>query len=354
MLDDAKIIMQLDIGKMIDLLRDFPKQLSEGQRLTLDADLSCIDVKRIQNIVICGMGGSAIGGDLFRSYAIDKISVPVAIVRDYLLPAFVGKNSLVIASSYSGNTEETLDSFGEARRRGSQTIAITTGGKLAEIAKNENIPSITLPGGLPPRSALGYSFSPILTLAQQLGFLPKNNDALDETINILQEGVSLYDISVPENDNPAKKLARRMHGKLPLIYSDDWHFGSVAVRFRGQINENAKQLAYSAVLPENNHNELVGWRVLGGLGESLIAIFLMDKAVHPRVKFRMKFLEDVQKKLGVEVVKIESSGESILARMFNSIQLGDWASYYLAVLNNEDPKPVRIIDDLKNSLANYA
>jgi len=354
MIEDKEIILMNDPGKMVDLLVGFPEQLSNGRKLAFDADLSMIKPAKIGNIVICGMGGSAIGGDLFRAYAIDTIRLPISVVRDYLLPAFVGKDSLVIASSYSGNTEETLDSFGEALKRGAQTIIITTGGKLAEIAKKRNIPLITLPGGLPPRAALGYSFTPILTIAERLGFIDNCTNEIDETIAILKDGVNKFGTDIPISDNPAKSLAEKIHGKLPIIYSDDWHFNAVAVRIRGQINENAKQLAYSAVLPENNHNELVGWKVLGGLGASLIAVFLADIGVNKRVKFRMKYLEDVQKKLGVETIKIESSGDGLLARMFSLIQLGDWVSYYLAILNKEDPIPVRIIDDLKNSLANYA
>ena len=354
MLDDKNKIQATDPGKMLDLLVSFPKQIPEAREIAKKADLSAIKTKRVKNIVICGMGGSAIGGDLVRSYAIDLLKVPIIIVRDYLLPAFVGEDSLVVASSYSGNTEETLDSFAEAKNRGCQRIAICTGGKLAAIAKEENIPLIIIPGGLPPRAALGYGFSPLLTILEKMGFLPDRTDEIGETIKILEEGVKLFGIEHAWETNPAKILATQMFEKLPLIYSDDWHFNSVAVRFRGQINENSKQLAYSAVLPENNHNELVGWKILGSLSTELVAILLTDSKIHKRVKFRMDFLEKVQKNLGADVVHAQSRGDGILARMFSLIQLGDWASYYLAILNKEDPKPVRIIDDLKSSLANYA
>ncbi len=351
MLDDEKIYEETDPGGMVTLLRDFPSQFPIGRQIAQDDDISSIDSGAVKNIVVCGMGGSAIGGDLVRSYAIDKLKIPMVINRDYFLPAFVDKDSLVIGSSYSGNTEETLSCFEEAKNRGALRIALTTGGKLAEIARADGLPLMILPPGLPPRAALGYSFAPILTIIERLELLPNQDTAFDEMLEKLQSGVKMFDTDRPSRENDAKSLAFQLYDKLPLIYSDDRHFNTVAVRFRGQINENAKQLAYSAVIPENNHNELVGWKHLGALPDSLIAVHISDDDMPERVKFRMKFLEDVQLELEVERTYIKSRGEGLLARMFSLIQLGDWASYYLAILNEEDPKPVKIIDKLKAALA---
>ncbi|RKZ31141.1 bifunctional phosphoglucose/phosphomannose isomerase [bacterium] len=353
MLDNPEIYREIDPGDMAGLLTAFPTQLPEGRKIAISVDLSGIDSSKVTNIVVCGMGGSAIGGDLVRAYTIDRLGTPIHINRDYNLPSFVGKNSLVIGSSYSGNTEETLFCFNEAGVRGAQRIAITTGGKLAEIAEGNGIPLIKLPPGLPPRAALGYSFSPILTIFEALGFIPNQDYALNETVESLIAGAESYGLNRPTERNEAKKLANKLQGKLPLIYSDDWHFNTVAVRFRGQINENSKQLAYSAVLPENNHNELVGWKNLGAPADRFIAIYLTDKDIHPKVRFRMELFGETQSGLGVETVWLNSNGESLLARMFSLIQLGDWTSYYLAILNREDPKPVKAIDKLKAALEKF-
>ncbi len=351
MLDNINKIKEIDSGGMIEFLREFPGQLLTGRDLAREVPLDVIDTSRVENIVVCGMGGSAIGGDLVRSYAIDKIAIPIYINRDYNLPTFVGENTLVIGSSYSGNTEETLTAFTEAGELDAQRMAITTGGKLSEIATEKNLPVVIIPGGLPPRAALGYSFAPMLTLMEELGFIPEQLNAIDDTYKLLVSGVEQYDLDVRAENNAAKALAFSFFKKLPLIYSDSEHFDSVAVRFRGQINENAKQLAYSAFLPENNHNELVGWNQVDFLKELLVAIWLKDRGTHERVGFRMSFMTEIQEELGIETVTLETTGETLLARMFSLIQLGDWASYYLAILNEVDPMPVKVIDRLKSELA---
>jgi len=351
MLDNELKIKELDPNGMVGHLREFPEQIITGRELARGIFLDSIDIDRVKNIVVCGMGGSAIGGDLVKSYAIDILHVPMIINRDYTLPAFVNEDSLVIGSSYSGNTEETLESFAEAGNRRAQRIVITTGGKIAKIAEAENLPIIMIPGGLPPRAALGYSFSPMLTLFEELGLIPDQSAEIEETYNSLQIGIQEFDLTSPTSENTAKALAFALFKKLPLVYSDSFHFDSVAVRFRGQINENSKQLAYSALLPENNHNELVGWNRVDYLKDVLIAIWLKDAETHKRVDFRMDFMAEVMDELGVESIIIESVGESLLARMFSLIQLGDWASYYLAILNEVDPLPVKIIDRLKSELS---
>ncbi|HHS49739.1 MAG TPA: bifunctional phosphoglucose/phosphomannose isomerase [candidate division Zixibacteria bacterium] len=350
MLNDLERIKKIDPGGMLDLLKSFPEQFRVGRDLALEADISVIEGKNFDNIVLCGMGGSAIGGDLVRAYAIDKLKVPFIINRDYQLPAFVGENSLVIGSSYSGNTEETLASFDEALDKGASAMAFSTGGKIIEIAQEIGIPHVVLPPGLPPRAALGYSFAPLLTIFERLGLIDDQSADIDETIAILEEGVEELSPKEEWKNNDAKSAATILHGTMPIIYSDDWHFNAVAVRFRGQINENAKQLAYSAFLPENNHNELVGWKLLGSLSSLIVGVFLDDKDINDRVKFRMQFLRSTIEELGVQTLTFTSTGESLLARMFSLIQLGDWTSYYMAILNEIDPKPVEIIDNLKAAL----
>ncbi len=353
MLNDVNVIKKTDPGGMLDLLIEFPGQLEEGRKLAIDADIRGLDGRNFDNIVVCGMGGSAIGGELVKAYAIDRLAIPVHINRDYLLPAFVSENSLIIASSYSGNTEETLSAVALAEEIGAPIFAITTGGKIGEFVRENGYPHIILPPGLPPRAALGYSFAPLLTFFERLNLIDDQSEAITETVKLLENGVREYSPENPWDKNTAKHLATMLHGTLPLIYSDDWHFNAVAVRFRGQICENAKQIAYSAVLPENNHNELVGWKNLGSLASLIKGVYIKDKEMNPRVEFRMNFMMKIQEELGTETIFMESRGESLLTRMFGIIQLGDWASYYMAILNDEDPMPVGVIDRLKAALGEF-
>lgn len=352
MLDDLSLYQRLDPGDMHSLLVDFYRQFVDGRAIGENADLGNLDPDAINMIVLAGMGGSAIGGDLLRCYLMDKMKIPFIVNRDYTLPAFVGEDALVVLSSYSGNTEETLSALVYAQEAGSQLLAITSGGRLAQEAEKHGFPLIEIPSGLPPRSALGYSFVPLLKVLERLELVPPQDEALEETQIILMEEAKNLSRDIPENENPAKQLAKKLHKKLPLIYSSPV-FEAVATRFRGQINENGKALAYSAVVPEMNHNELVGWKYLYELASSLAPVFLKDVDDHPRNIFRMEFVSEVMEELGVETIFLEPPAveADLMGRMFSLIQLGDFTSYYIAILNNEDPKPVKIIDRLKSALA---
>ncbi len=352
MLDNAEIYSKYDPGDMHSLLLDFHRQFTLGREIAESADYGLIDPTDVRRIVVAGMGGSAIGADLLRCYALYDMKVPMFINRDYLLPGFVDKHTLVILSSYSGNTEETLSALEAAKFLGAQLFAITSDGQLAELARDIGFGLVEIPSGLPPRAALGYSFVPLLTLCELWGFIPDQSKHIEETQYALHKGAEKLARDVPEDENPAKKLARKLHGKLPIIYSTP-RLEAAATRFRGQINENGKALAYSAVVPEMNHNELVGWKHIYGLGEYIQPIFLLDPDDHSKNKFRMDFVADVMRDLGVESIFLEppQPDAPFMTRMFELIQLGDFTSYYIAILNEEDPKPVRIIDKLKSALA---
>ena len=354
MLDDAKTYERLDPGDVHSLLHDFDKQFIQARELAESAEYNLINTSEVRQIVVAGMGGSAIGADLLKCYTLYDMRRPFFVNRDYLLPGFVDKNTLVVLSSYSGNTEETIQALEAAKYLKAQMFAITSGGQLANFAQDLNFGILEIPSGLPPRSALGFSFVPLVVLCELWGFIPKQDEALDATQVALHKGAMKLEKNVAEKDNAAKKLARKLHGKLPLIYSSP-RFEAAATRFRGQINENAKMLAYSAVIPEMNHNELVGWKYLYEFGKFIQPIFLMDKGDHPKNLYRMKFVADVMKEFGLEPIFLESPQPDapFMARMFELIQLGDFTSYYLAILNNEDPKPVHIIDKLKAALSAF-
>lgn len=352
MLDDEKVYLRCDPGDMHSLLLDFHKQFSFGREIAEASDYNLIDPSDVQQIVVVGMGGSAIGADLLRCYALYDMKIPLLVNRDYLVPGFVNKKTLVVLSSYSGNTEEVLSGLEAARFLGAQLFAITSDGQLSDFAQDLTFGIAEIPPGLPPRAALGYSFVPLTTLCEMWGFIPSQSKAIETTQYALHKGAEKLARDVPESENAAKKLSRKLHGKLVLIYSSP-RLEAAATRFRGQINENGKALAYSAVVPEMNHNELVGWKHLYNLAEYLQPIFLTDSEDHQRNIFRMNFVADVMREFGVEPIFIKPPQEDapFMTRMFELIQLGDFTSYYLAILNEEDPKPVRIIDKLKAALA---
>ena len=342
-------IKQIDPKGMYQWIADFPKQIEESVRIGKEAKIK-LNVKGVQNIVLTGLGGSAIGGDLLRSYLVKELDIPFAVNRYYTLPEFVGKNTLVIVSSYSGNTEETISAHKEAMKRKARILCISTGGETARTAKKFKQPWIQIPPGLSPRAALGYSFFPLLVVLSRLGFIkPKDRD-IKETIQLLKnKSLSFGNPESPEN--APLKLAERLKGQLPVIYSPAEHLDTVNIRWRGQIAENAKQLSSGHVLPEMNHNELVGWKVLTDLMKHMHVIFLKDFGTYKRVAIREGITKQVVSMYAGEVSEVASEGRGLLARMFSLIYFGDWVSLYLAILNNENPEPVAIIDYLKSELS---
>jgi glucose/mannose-6-phosphate isomerase len=308
--------------------------------------------EEVKNIVLAGLGGSAIGGDLVRSYIIGTSDIPFAINRTYNLPGYVNEHSLVIASSYSGSTEESLSMFDEAKKRGAKIICITTGGKLADLAKQHNLPLITLPTGFQPRAALAYSFVPVLLTLEKIGVTSSETSNINNAAETLDRLAKEYGYSNLNESNVANTLAHTLLSKIPVIYSASDHFDSVNIRWRGQLQENAKHVAFGNVLPEMNHNEINGWDFPHAMQDKFQVIFLRSpQDEHPQVGKRFKILHDILSGKGVEVKEIQAQGNSLLSRMFSLISLGDWTSYYCALLAGVDPSPVPVIQTLKSKLA---
>jgi glucose/mannose-6-phosphate isomerase len=353
-LDDQEKIKKTDQRGMYDCIYRFPSQLTEGLRLADEVKLPDWDKGRIKSIVVAGLGGSAIGGDLVRSYLAERLSIPFLVCRNYTLPNFVDSSSLVFVSSYSGNTEETLSALEDASRRKAKIVCMSTDGQVESISSARKIPCVRLPEGFQPRAALGYSFAPILAMLERLGFVRGEEENVHKTKEFLEENRTSYKVELEAEKNEAKKFAMTLHGKLPIIYASCDHFDAVCYRWKGQFCENAKMLAFNNVFPEFNHNELVGWNVLSHYRGDLMVVILRDKQDHPRIGKRMDIVRRIIEKQRVEVIEIESRGESLLSRMFSLIQLGDFASFYLAILNQQDPSPVEVIDHLKNELAKEA
>ena len=348
-------IKKYDIKDMRKILIDFPRQVREAVSIG-EAVICPIDGTTIKNVVISGLGGSAIGGDVLRAFTAESIKVPVAVNRHYYLPAYVDESTLVVVASYSGNTEETMSVYKDAVKRNAQILSISSNGTLAKYSRRNEHALITIPPGYPPRTALGYSFFPVLLTMHALGLIPNPNREILETIDILKAGAVKYS-TFTEEENPALALAHKLHGKLPVIYSAADRFDVVNLRWRGQIAENAKVLAFGNVYPEMNHNELVGWsqrfhdgKTIRKQMKDMAVVFLRDQDDHKRIKLRMDLSRDIIGECAGELIDVHSEGKSLLARMFSLIYLGDWVSYYLAILNYVDPTPVAVIDYLKTEL----
>lgn len=342
-------IRAADPSSMYNLIKTFPQQVREAIAIGNSATVR-INTRSIENIVMCGMGGSAISGDLLRSYLADELRVPFIVNRSYSLPKFVGPKSLVIISSYSGNTEETQACHKEAIKRGAKILAITSGGFVAKLAQQKKQPCIMVPGGPSPRAALGYSFFPLLIALAKLKFIKNKDKEIRETLAILESKASEY--SDPNlATNQALLLAQQLQGRIGVVYSATERLDAVNTRWRGQIAENGKSLMWGHVLPEMNHNELVGWKSLRDQMKEMHVIFLRDKDDHKRVQHRLDITKQIISEYTQRITERWSEGKAPLARMFSLIHFGDWVSFYLAVLHEADPMPVAVIDHLKQELS---
>ncbi|WP_445666668.1 bifunctional phosphoglucose/phosphomannose isomerase [Fodinibius sp. AD559] len=344
---DLKDIKSIDSQNMWEFLTTFPKQWKEAVKNTKDIELS-IDKEDISNICFAGMGGSAMGADLIRSFCYDSSPYPIQVVRHYEIPEWVDEDTLFIACSFSGNTEETLKALTAAREKGAQIIAVTSGGELMVKAAKEEFDYIKIPGGMPPRAALGYSFVPLYRIFQHLGIVDERDGALKDTARFLSEQNDIF--SNPQ-DNEALNLAEEINDTLPIVYSDATMMESVNIRWRNQFAENAKTLAYGNTLPEMNHNEIVGWERIVHLTGRLSVILLVDKEDNPRIQRRMEIVEELVEDQTASLHILKTRGQTRLTRMFSLIQLADWTSFYLAIVNNIDPTPITKIDLLKSKLA---
>lgn len=352
-LDSFKKIEKYDESSMLELIESFPEQCQDADCIGNEFELPKeFTARQYKNIVCAGVGGSAIGADLVRSYIAEDARIPVLINRNYTLPNFVTEDTLVIASSYSGNTEETISAYREAISRGSGVIAITSGGRLEKAAREDDVPCLMIPEGFPPRCALGYSFFPLLIMLSKLGVIRDQEAFISDAIhNLRRLRDSRLGYKVPRKNNPAKKMAVEIFGRFPVIYGSSDHIDAIVTRWKGQFAENSKVLSSGNLFPEVNHNEIAGWENPKDLLKECVAIILRDAADHPRISKRMDVTKRILKKEKMMVLETASSGKELLARMFSLIYMGDFVSFYLAILNGIDPTPVDKITYLKKELA---
>jgi len=348
-LDEPQSLYRLDSLGMFDALYHLSEQCRRAWELGTALTVSARD--EIRQVLVTGLGGSAIGGDLLRVFAGRRLPVPVTVNRDYVLPEFVGRRTLVFAVSYSGNTEETLSAYRQAQDKGAQVVVLTTGGKLKEMADRDGVPVITVPGGISPRAATGYLFLPTVAVLQRLGLIDPVDGQVDELIRHLAGMREELKPEIPREENRAKQIAARFYRCLPVIWGASGTSEVVAQRWKGQINENAKAPAYWNVFPELNHNELVGFQEPEELLRRLQIVILRDAHDHPRVQKRYAITREIMGGAVAGITEVQSTGEGELARIYSLIYLGDYASVYLAALYGIDPGPVKVIDHLKARLA---
>ena len=348
-LDDIGFLRKIDPSEMGRRISELPLQCGEARIPPKKGSLP-EEYGKAEAIVILGLGGSAVGGDLVRTLVNDECSVPIFVNRDYDVPAFVNDHTLVIASSYSGNTEETLSAFRQALERKVMPLVITTGGELAALCTSQNLPLVTFDYPSQPRAALGYSLVTLLVVLQELGFIVDRSEQLDEAILAIEQLGPQLRAEAPEADNVAKQLARRLDGRLPVVYGAG-HLSEVARRWKCQFNENSKTWAFWETLPEVNHNGVAGYEFPGSLAPHIHVLMLSSDLYMPRHKVRMQVTAEILTEEGITHEAIEVRGQSLLAQLLWAIHLGDYVSYYLAALNGVDPTPVRTIAYLKERLA---
>jgi glucose/mannose-6-phosphate isomerase len=301
-------------------------------------------------VVILGMGGSAIGGDLLRTLLENECPVPITVNRAYTVPAFVNERTLAIASSYSGDTEETLAALEAARQAGAMLLAIATGGELAARAQEWNVPLLTFDYRAQPRAALGHSIVALIGIVCQLGLVSDKAADLDEAVAVMESWQKEINEAVPLAENAAKKLALKLHEHLSVVYGAG-HLSEVARRWKGQFNENAKAWAFFEQLPEMNHNALAGTEFPADLAEKIVAVMLTSSLDHPRTRLRFQITQEILSQRGVSCEMVEVRGASRLAQMLSAIHFGDYVSFYLAMLYGKDPTSLEVVDCLKQRLA---
>ncbi len=352
-LDNAEARRRLDPGGMLDSVAGLPEQCADAwhaaQRWELPKDYS-----QVERILVVGMGGSAIAGDFLRALLQRESSVPVFNVRGYDLPPFVDECALVIASSFSGNTEETLSAFDQALATPAKKLAITSGGRLLTTARANGVPVLSYEFRGEPRAALGWSLMPLLAIGEKLGLIQGVGRDVDEMLTVLRRVRRAIGEEVPASGNPAKQLAARLHEKLPVIYGAG-PLTEVAHRWKTQLNESSKVWSFYEELPEVHHNAIIGYALPEAIARDTVIVFLRSPdLIHPRVQMRYNFTQKLLADAGVEFLTVDTEGTSTLAQMMSLVLFGDYVSGYLGLLYGVDPTPTTVIDELKAWLAAQA
>jgi glucose/mannose-6-phosphate isomerase len=327
--------------KMHELVERFTPQLAEALEIGRNAVINK-PKGTIRNVFVSGLGGSGIGGNFAQEFIRHEAKVPYVVGKSYDIPNWVGKNTLAIASSYSGNTEETLSAVDAMLKSGAKVVCVASGGKLIELAKQHGLDYIQVPNNWPsPRACVGYS------IVMQLAILNKLRLVSAKSLKQVESSIALLDREKGDIQKRALKVAEQLHGKIPIIYTTD-RMESVAVRFRQQVNENAKMLCWHHVIPEMNHNELVGWRIAN---DDLAVVYFRNKDDFQRNATRIEINKTIIKEYTKTIIELQSKGRNLIERSIYFVNLGDWISCYLSDLREVDSIEVKAIDFLKGELS---
>ncbi len=325
---------------MYDYISSIKDQLEEALLIGKNSSLKN-STKKFKNVVICGLGGSGIGGNIVRDIVYNESTLPLFSVKNYDIPNFINSDTLVIVSSYSGNTEETLSALKKCIQKNAEIAIITSGGKLKSFAQKNNLNHILVPGNHPPRAMFAYSFV-------QIFYVLYNYNVINDSFkNNIKQSISLLNKKKNKIKEQAKFIAEKLFNTTPVIYVADG-FEGVAVRFRQQVNENSKMLCWHQVVPEMNHNELLGWRINT---ENLSVIFFRNKIDNKRNQIRININKSVISKYTKNIIEVWSEGENLMENTLYHIHLGDWISWYLSEMNGVDAIEIDVINYLKTELA---
>jgi glucose/mannose-6-phosphate isomerase len=346
-LNDVEALRALDAGGMLGAIASMPRHAREGYDAAVTTEgLPMAD--GVTAVAFCGMGGSGIAGEVLRASYENRLVVPVHVVRSPVVPAWVGPRSLVICSSYSGGTAETLACFEEARERGARIVPITSGGRLAERSAELGIAAVRIPGGYLPRAALGYLVFALLGAIERVGLLPRLSDDVHDAIALMHPLLEALGPDVPVHRNEAKALATRIGDRQPVIWGADGVGSAAAARWKAQMNENGKVPAWASALPELDHNEVVGWSE--GRGEGSFVVALRDEEEHPDVSVRFPISLEIAREAGAATEEVWATGRDRVSRFFSLAIMGDLTSCYVGLAHDVDPSPIDAIVRLKDFL----
>ena len=350
-LDDEPALRAADPSGMLPAIGRLGDQLRHGYAAGREASGLPQGVG-VRAVVFCGMGGSGIAGDVAWALYAPRLSIPLVVVKGYELPEFAGRETLVFAVSFSGNTEETLAAYDEATQRGCRLVAVAAGGELAERAERDGVAVVPIPTDAPkPRAAIGYQAAAPIGVLERMGLVPHAADEVAEAAEVLDAGAATLGPASPTSENLAKRVARAVGERFPVVWGSEGLAWVAACRWRTDFHENAKWPAFASLLPELDHNEIVGWGSGGGAGRFL-AIVLRHAGEHHRNADRVEAtLRALGPVAGLAFEQVSASGAAPLARLFSLVQAGDYASTYHALARGVDPTPIAVLDDLKSAMA---
>ena len=351
-LDDLNLIAALDSEDVLGAVERFADQCKEAWDIGRAAK-GLPNANGVDSIVVLGMGGSGVSGDVVQSVVEPRLPVPFRVIKSYgPLPEWIGRNTLVFAVSYSGSTEETVAALEEAHQRGSRAVTISSGGPLAQMAQEYGLAHVSIPTGLQPRASLGYLTLPILAVLVEVGLVPEMQSDVDEAVEVLGELGSRCHRKRTLEENPAKDLAARMLGRVPVFYGGHGLGATAAYRAKCDLNEYGKAPAFWGTIPELDHNEIVGWNQLAELTRSnFVLVLLRDEGDHERVNLRFDITRRLIEGNVAEVIEVPALGTAPLARILSLILLTQLAAIYVGLGNEVDPGPVEVITKLKDELA---